>query len=91
MVRQSGLLPRGDAKSDGGFHATCFMPGNPSTAVAPHKELPLAQRSASPRPRGDAKSDSAAKRESSPKGRRYATERHERQGSPDLSGLALLS
>ncbi|MFN6566537.1 hypothetical protein [Dendronalium sp. ChiSLP03b] len=41
------------------------------------EELPLAQRNASPLPRGDAKSVSAAKRESSPKGRRYdATERH---------------
>ncbi|WP_193194853.1 hypothetical protein [Nostoc sp. MG11] len=52
MVRQSGLLPRGDAKGDGGFHASCYPTGTlranksaePPSALAPHEELPLAQR-----------------------------------------------
>ncbi|MBH8552793.1 hypothetical protein I8751_10520 [Nostocaceae cyanobacterium CENA357] len=38
---QCGLLPRGDAKSDGGFHATCYNGGNLRNAVAPHEQLAL--------------------------------------------------
>ncbi|MER3493257.1 MAG: XRE family transcriptional regulator [Mastigocladus sp. ERB_26_2] len=44
VVRQSDLLPRGDAKSDGGFHATCDNGGNPRNAVAPQEELPKGLR-----------------------------------------------
>ncbi|MEH2177860.1 hypothetical protein [Nostoc sp.] len=35
MVRQSGL---------GGSHASCFKSPEPPNALAPHEELPLAQR-----------------------------------------------
>ena len=41
MVRQSGLLPRGDAKGDSAALASYRASGG-----SPHEELPLAQRKA---------------------------------------------